>query len=71
MGDNTFEWSRRQAGSDYRHNGPALVFGHRQRERGQMVIDDINANGGLLGRQIHLCLEDSATTDSIAEAKAK
>ncbi len=36
----------------------------------RMVINDINAKGGLLGRQIDLYLEDSATTDSIAEAKA-
>ena len=35
-----------------------------------MVIDDINAKGGLLGRQVDLYLEDSATTDSVAEAKA-
>jgi branched-chain amino acid transport system substrate-binding protein len=35
-----------------------------------MVIDDINAKGGLLGRQIDLYLEDSATIDSVAEAKA-
>jgi ABC-type branched-subunit amino acid transport system substrate-binding protein len=34
------------------------------------VINDINAKGGLLGRQIDLYLEDSATTDSVAEAKA-
>jgi branched-chain amino acid transport system substrate-binding protein len=36
-----------------------------------MVIDDINANGGLLGRRIDLYLEDSATTDTVAEAKAR
>jgi ABC-type branched-subunit amino acid transport system substrate-binding protein len=36
----------------------------------KMVIDDINAQGGLLGRQIDLCLEDSATTDSVGAAKA-
>jgi ABC-type branched-subunit amino acid transport system substrate-binding protein len=36
----------------------------------RMVIDDINAKGGLLGRQIVFCLEDSATTDCVAEAKA-
>src|SRR5881296_3293753 len=36
----------------------------------KMVINDINAKGGLLGRQIDLYLEDSATTDSVAEAKA-
>src|SRR6266849_6596159 len=37
---------------------------------GRMVIDDINTKGGLLGRQIDLYLEDGATTDSVAEAKA-
>src|SRR5438067_1720433 len=36
----------------------------------KMVINDINAKGGLLGRPIDLYLEDSATTDSVAEAKA-
>src|SRR5712691_4923216 len=36
----------------------------------RMVIDDINAKGGLLGRKIELCLEDSETTDSVGEAKA-
>ena len=36
----------------------------------KMVIDDINAAGGLLGRQLELHLEDSATDDSEAEAKA-
>lgn len=36
----------------------------------KMVIDDINAKGGLLGRTIDLYLEDGATTDSIAAAKA-
>jgi branched-chain amino acid transport system substrate-binding protein len=37
----------------------------------RMVINDINASGGLLGRQIDLYLEDSETTDSVAEAKAR
>ncbi len=36
----------------------------------KMVVNDINAQGGLLGRQINLYLEDSATTDSVAEVKA-
>lgn len=36
----------------------------------RMVIDEINASGGLLGRQIDLYLEDSATTDSVGEEKA-
>jgi branched-chain amino acid transport system substrate-binding protein len=37
----------------------------------KLVIDDINATGGLLGREIELYLEDSETTDSAAEAKAR
>jgi ABC-type branched-subunit amino acid transport system substrate-binding protein len=36
----------------------------------RMVIDAINDKGGLLGRKIELYLEDSETTDSVAEAKA-
>jgi len=36
----------------------------------KMVVDDTTAKGGLLGRQVDLYLEDSATTDSVAEAKA-
>ena len=36
----------------------------------RMVIDDINARGGLLGRQVDLYLEDSETTDSAAAAAA-
>jgi ABC-type branched-subunit amino acid transport system substrate-binding protein len=36
----------------------------------RMLIGDINAKGGLLGRQVDLYLEDSATTDAIAAAKA-
>jgi urea transport system substrate-binding protein len=36
----------------------------------RMVIDDINTSGGLLGRPIDLILEDGATTDSVAAAKA-
>ena len=36
----------------------------------KMVIDDINARGGLLGRPVELFIEDSATEDSAAEAAA-
>jgi branched-chain amino acid transport system substrate-binding protein len=36
----------------------------------KMAIDDVNAAGGLLGRQIDLYVEDGATIDSVAEAKA-
>ena len=50
--------------------GPLSVMGIANANVARMVIDDINANGGLLGRQVELYLEDSATTDSVAEAKA-
>src|SRR3954469_7035252 len=36
----------------------------------RMVIDDINANGGVLGRPIELYVEDSATEDDVAQAAA-
>jgi ABC-type branched-subunit amino acid transport system substrate-binding protein len=36
----------------------------------KMVIDDINREGGLLGQQLQLIVEDGATTDSVAAAKA-
>jgi ABC-type branched-subunit amino acid transport system substrate-binding protein len=35
-----------------------------------MVIGDLNAKGGLLGRALELHLEDSATDDAVAAAKA-
>ncbi len=36
----------------------------------RMVIDDINAKGGLLGRPVELFIEDSATDDDVAQAAA-
>ena len=50
--------------------GPLSFAGIANANVCKMVIDDINAKGGLLGRQIDLYLEDSATIDSVAEAKA-
>lgn len=50
--------------------GPLSFVGIANANVAKMVIDDINAKGGLLGRQLELCLEDSATIDSVAEAKA-
>ena len=51
-------------------SGPLSVMGIANANIARMVINEINAKGGLLGRQIELVLEDSATTDSVAEAKA-
>jgi ABC-type branched-subunit amino acid transport system substrate-binding protein len=50
--------------------GPLSFVGIANANVAKMVIDDINAKGGLLRRQIALYLEDSATIDSVAEAKA-
>jgi ABC-type branched-subunit amino acid transport system substrate-binding protein len=36
----------------------------------KMVIDDINAGGGLLGRPVELFVEDSATDDGVAASAA-
>src|SRR5215831_13204253 len=51
--------------------GPLSFLGVANANTAKLVIDDINAKGGLLGRHVDLLVEDSATTDSVAEAKAK
>ena len=50
--------------------GPLSFMGIANANVAKMVVDDINAKGGLLGRHVDLYLEDSETTDSVAEAKA-
>src|SRR6185436_2714875 len=50
--------------------GPLSFVGIANANVAKMVVGDINAGGGLLGRKIDLYLEDSATTDSVAAAKA-
>src|SRR3954470_312357 len=50
--------------------GPLSFMGIANANVARMVVDDINSKGGLLGRQLELCLEDSATEDSAAEAAA-
>ncbi len=51
--------------------GPLSFIGIANGNVARLVIDEINAKGGLLGRRLELCLEDSATIDSVANAKAK
>src|SRR6266568_1795731 len=51
--------------------GPLSFMGIANANVARMVIDDINTNGGLLGRRVDLYIEDSETTDRVAEAKAK
>lgn len=50
--------------------GPLSAMGIANANVARMVIDDLNSRGGLLGRKVALCLEDGATIDSVAEAKA-
>jgi ABC-type branched-subunit amino acid transport system substrate-binding protein len=50
--------------------GPLSFMGVANANIARMVVDDINAQGGLLGRPLELYLEDSETTDSAAAAKA-
>src|SRR5438270_8884025 len=50
--------------------GPLSFMGCANANVAKMVIDDINASGGLLGRKLDLYLEDGATADSVAAAAA-
>jgi branched-chain amino acid transport system substrate-binding protein len=50
--------------------GPLSFVGLANANVARMVIDELNAGGGLLGRHVALMLEDSATDDSVAAAKA-
>ena len=50
--------------------GPLSFVGIANANVARMVVGDINAKGGLLGRRVDLYLEDSATDDAVAAAKA-
>src|SRR4051794_24407547 len=50
--------------------GPLSFVGAANANVARMVIGDLNARGGLLGRHLELCLEDGATDDAVAAAKA-
>src|SRR5437588_1678180 len=50
--------------------GPLSFMGMANANVAKMVVNDVNSKGDLLGQQVDLCLEDSSTTDSVAEAKA-
>jgi urea transport system substrate-binding protein len=50
--------------------GPLAAMGIANANVAKMVIADINAKGGLLGQRVELILEDGATSDEVAAAKA-
>jgi ABC-type branched-subunit amino acid transport system substrate-binding protein len=51
--------------------GPLSFVGQANANVARMVVGDINAKGGLLGRHVDLLIEDSATDDEVAAAKAE
>ena len=50
--------------------GPLSFVGVANANVARMVVGDINARGGLLGRRLELLVEDGATDDAVAAAKA-
>jgi ABC-type branched-subunit amino acid transport system substrate-binding protein len=50
--------------------GPLSVMGLANANVARMVVGDLNAKGGLLGRRLELFLEDGANEDDVAAAKA-
>jgi ABC-type branched-subunit amino acid transport system substrate-binding protein len=50
--------------------GPLSPMGCAQANVATLVVDEINATGGVLGRRVELILEDSATDDELAASKA-
>lgn len=51
--------------------GPLSFVGLANANVARMVVGDINAKGGLLGRSVELIVEDGATDDAVAAAKAR
>jgi len=51
--------------------GPLSFVGLANANVARMVVDDLNADGGLLGRHLELHVEDSATDDDVAAGKAR
>jgi branched-chain amino acid transport system substrate-binding protein len=50
--------------------GALSIMGGAQANVATLVVDEINASGGLLGRRVELLIEDSATDDAQAAAAA-
>jgi ABC-type branched-subunit amino acid transport system substrate-binding protein len=50
--------------------GALSIMGEGQANTATLVVDEINASGGLLGRHVELLIEDSATDDARAAAAA-
>jgi ABC-type branched-subunit amino acid transport system substrate-binding protein len=51
--------------------GPLSFVGLANTNVARMAVDELNAEGGLLGRRLELRVEDSATDDDVAAVKAR
>jgi branched-chain amino acid transport system substrate-binding protein len=51
--------------------GPLSIIGLANANVARMVVGDLNAKGGVLGRRLELHLEDSATDDDVAAGVAR
>lgn len=51
--------------------GPLSIMGLANANVARMVVGDINAKGGLLGRHLELHVEDGATDDAVAASVAR
>src|SRR3954469_5845359 len=49
--------------------GPLSFMGIANANLMTMLVDDLNAKGGLLGRPVELIIEDGETVDSVAKAR--
>ncbi|HEY0464310.1 MAG TPA: ABC transporter substrate-binding protein, partial [Polyangiaceae bacterium] len=51
--------------------GPLSFIGIANANVARLVIEDINAKGGLLGRPLQMILEDTATNEQLAVTKVR
>src|ERR1700745_366050 len=63
--------ARIKAGGSADQTGPLSFVGEANANVARMVIGDINAKGGLLGRHVELYIEDGTTDDDVAAEKAR
>lgn len=52
-------------------SGPASTVGSQQALGIQMAVDEINKNGGIIGRQVKLIMEDTESKAAVGLTKAK
>ncbi|HTK28779.1 MAG TPA: substrate-binding protein [Vicinamibacterales bacterium] len=71
IGNTTSQGGAVKVGVIMDETGPLAPLGTAAANTARMVVEEINAAGGLLGRSIALIVEDSETNDGVAAAKAE